>query len=420
MTATLERGLNALREQIDAPVASFFTSCVSCGLCAEACLFYKETGDPQYTPIHKLEPMKRIWQNEFTLLGRAKSLLGLGKKVDDEMLTEWETLVYDSCTLCGRCTLVCPVGNDITMMVRKLREGMSSSGHGPVELTGAAVRHTEGTSPMGNLSKALQARVKQAEALTDLEIELDKPDVDYLLLLSSHEIAAGPEMIESIAKIMAKAGKSWTISTEGFEATNVGIQLGNRDIAANLVMRIVNAAEKLRVKTVISPECGHAFQAVRWEGPNLIGRPYKFEVKHIIEVLDDFRAKGLLKTNGEKDHAKITFHDPCQVARRGGVIKEPRNLLNMVADNFVETENAGVMNWCCSGGGGVGANQRANEIQEKAFGRKKKQIQDVAPDKIVTMCSFCHTTLEDQLEIAEMDDIEVASLTEMMAEYLEE
>ncbi|MEZ5721991.1 MAG: hypothetical protein R3D59_10260 [Paracoccaceae bacterium] len=52
---------------------------------------------------------------------------------------------------------------------------------------------------------------------------LDKPDVDYLLLLSSHEIAAGPEMIESVAKIMAKAGKSWTISTEGFEATNVGI-----------------------------------------------------------------------------------------------------------------------------------------------------------------------------------------------------
>ena len=420
MTATLDRGLNALREQIDAPVASFFTSCVSCGLCAEACLFYKETGDPQYTPIHKLEPMKRIWENEFTLLGRVKSLVGLGKKVDDEMLTEWETLVYDSCTLCGRCTLVCPVGNDITLMVRKLREGMSSSGHGPVELTGAAVRHTEGTSPMGNLSKALQARVKQAEALTDLEIELDKPDVDYLLLLSSHEIAAGPEMIESIAKIMNKAGKSWTISTEGFEATNVGIQLGNRDVAANLVSRIVNAAEKLRVKTVISPECGHAFTAVRWEGPNLIGRPYKFEVKHVIEVLDEFRAKGLLKTNGEKDHAKITFHDPCQVARRGGVIKEPRNLLNMVADNFVETEDAGVMNWCCSGGGGVGANQRANDIQEKAFGRKKKQIQDVAPDKIVTMCSFCHTTLEDQLEIAEMDDIEVASLTEMMAEYLEE
>ena len=128
----------------------------------------------------------------------------------------------------------------------------------------------------------------------------------------------------------------------------------------------------------------------------------------IIEVLDELRAEGKLKTSGEKDHAKITFHDPCQVARRGGVIQEPRNLLNMVADNFVETEQAGVMNWCCSGGGGVGANQRANDIQAQAFGRKKKQIQDVNPEKIVTMCSFCHTTLEDQLEAAEMDEIEVA------------
>lgn len=418
MTATLERGLNALREQIDAPVASFFTTCVSCGLCAEACLFYQETGDPQYTPIHKLEPMRRMWQSEFTLLGKAKSMLGLGGKVDDAMLTEWETLVYDSCTLCGRCTLVCPVGNDITMMIRKLREGMSASGHGPVELNGAAVRHTEGTSPMGNLEKALEARVKQAEALTGLDIALDKPDVDYMLLLSSHEIASGPEMIEAIAKIMDKAGKSWTISTEGFEATNVGIQLGNRDIAANLVSRIVNAAEKLRVKTVISPECGHAFQAVRWEGPNLIGREYTFEVRHIIEVLDQFRAEGRLKTNGEKDHTRLTFHDPCQVARRGGVIREPRNLLGMVADNFVETEDAGVMNWCCSGGGGVGANERAHALQAKAFGRKKKQIEDVKPEKIVTMCAFCHNTLEEQLEANEMDHIEVASLTEMMAEYL--
>jgi len=399
-------------------VASFFTSCVSCGICAEACLFYKETDDPKYTPIHKLEPMKRIWENEFTLLGKVKSMVGLGKKVDDALLTEWEELVYDSCTMCGRCTLVCPVGNDITMMVRKMREGMSASGHGPKELVGAAVRHTDGTSPMGDLTKALKKRIEQAEKVTGLKINVDKPGVNWMLNLSSHEIASGEEMIASVAQIMDKAGETWTISTKGFEATNVGIQLGNKDVAANLVKRLVDVAEELGVKGMISPECGHAFQAIRWEGPNLLGKEYPFEVLHIIEVLDRFRAEGKLKVNGEKDHAKITFHDPCLVARRGGVIQEPRNLLNMVADNFVETEDAGVMNWCCSGGGGVGANQRANEIQEKAFGRKKKQIEAVNPEKIVTMCAFCHTTLEDQLEINEMDEIEVAGLTEMMAEYL--
>ena len=419
MTATLERGLNALREQIDAPVASFFTSCVSCGICAEACLFYKETGDPKYTPIHKLDLMRRMWSNEYTLLGRAKAMVGLGEKITDDDLTEWETLVYDSCTMCGRCTMVCPVGNDITMMIRKMREGMSASGHGPVDLVGAAERHTDGTSPMGDLTKALLARIKQASAETGLEIEVDKPGVDYMLILSSHEIASGEEMIAAVARIMHKAGITWTISTEGFEATNVGIQLGNRDVARNLVSRVVNAAEKLGVKGVISPECGHAFQAIRWEGPNLIGREYPFEVVHIIELLDKLRAEGKLKTKG-KDHDRITFHDPCQLNRRGGINKEPRNLLNMVSDNFIETEDAGTMNWCCSGGGGVGANERANELQARAFNIKKRQIEAVAPEKIVTMCAFCHTTLENQLEARNMDEIEVLGLTEMIGEYLDD
>ena len=43
MSASLDSGLNAFKEQIDAPVAAFFSSCVRCGLCAESCLFYTET-----------------------------------------------------------------------------------------------------------------------------------------------------------------------------------------------------------------------------------------------------------------------------------------------------------------------------------------------------------------------------------------
>ena len=30
------------------------------------------------------------------------------------------------------------------------------------------------------------------------------------------------------------------------------------------LQRIVDAAEKLKVKTVIGPECGHAYMAIRW------------------------------------------------------------------------------------------------------------------------------------------------------------
>jgi Fe-S oxidoreductase len=418
MSATLERGLNALREQIDAPVASFFSSCVSCGLCAEACIFYRETEDPKYTPIRKLDLMRRLWKSEYTLFGRIANMFGLMPKVTDADLTEWEELVYDSCTMCGRCSMVCPVGNDLTMMLRKMREGMSASGHAPVELIGAAGRHADLGSPMGELHPALHAQVKHAEKECGIPIEFDKPGVDYMVILSAQEIAEYPDVLSAMARIFKKAGVTWTISNEAFEATNVGIQIGNRDVARVLVQRVVDAAEKLGVKGVISPECGHAYQAIRWEGPNLIGRPYKFEVIHIIELLDQLRAEGKLKTKG-KDMEKLTFHDPCQINRRGGINAEPRNLMHMVAGNFVETDDAGTMNWCCSGGGGVGANERATDLRYKAFNRKKKQFEKVNPDKIVTMCAYCHHTLEEQLEEHNME-IEVAGLTELVAEYLDD
>ncbi|HSO79493.1 MAG TPA: (Fe-S)-binding protein, partial [Chromatiaceae bacterium] len=289
---SLERGLNALRAEIDAPVAAFFSSCVHCGLCAEACLFYVETGDPQYTPIKKLEPLRRVWQAEFTLFGRIKGLFGLNKKVTDEMLKEWEPLLYDSCSMCARCSMVCPVGNDIQYMIRKTREGMVAAGHAPEGLITAAARAVRTGSPMGLKWKTLQVQIDHVEASSGLKIPIDVEGADYLVLLSSMEIINFPEYLEAITKIFDHAGVTWTLSTDCYEATNAGIQIGNKDIAATLVQRIVDAAVKLKVKNVISPECGHAYTAVRWEGPNLIGKSYPFRVFHIIEVLDELRASG--------------------------------------------------------------------------------------------------------------------------------
>ena len=90
---TLERGLAALRAEVDGPVAAFFSSCVHCGICATACPFYVETGDPKYTPILKVEPLRRVWKSEFTLWGRLLSTLGLTKKVTDELLAQIDAAV---------------------------------------------------------------------------------------------------------------------------------------------------------------------------------------------------------------------------------------------------------------------------------------------------------------------------------------
>ena len=413
---SIEKGIQAIKAEIDAPVASFFSACVHCGLCAEACLFYTETGDPRYTPINKVEPMRRIWEQEYTLIGKIKALLGFSKPVDEKTFSEWETLVYDGCSLCGRCSLVCPVGNDISGMIRKIREGFAAAGHAPEGLIGATSRAVEIGSPMGVKLPAVKAQIGHLKEDTGLDAPLDVEGAEYMVLLSSMEIMNFPEYMEAIARIMKQAGKTWTISSKAFEATNSGIQIGVSDLAKVLVERVVNAAEELGVKTVISPECGHAFTAIRWEGANLIGRPYNFEVKHILEVLDEFTQQGLIKTEGMEE-AKLTFHDPCQIARKGGVVQQPRKLLNMIASNFVEMEDHGVMNWCCSGGGGVSANERADELKLTAFKRKKSQLDALGVDTLVTACANCRLTLEEGLEEYEMD-IPVVGLTEMLAEHL--
>ncbi len=419
MSASLQRGLNAFAEQIDAPTATFFSTCVRCGMCADACEFYVATGDPKYTPIHKLEPLERAWKQEYTFWGKLSKALGFAKPITDEELDQWEELLYDSCTLCGRCSMICPVGNDITYMIRKAREGMVASGHAPQELKDAAKRAVKIGSPMGVTLKALNAQIGHIEKDTGLKIPLDEEGAEYLALLSSMEVINFPEYLEALARIFKQAGVTWTLCSEAFEATNSGIQIGASDIAAELIERIVAGAEKLKVKTVISPECGHSYFALRWEGPNLIRRPFTFKVRHILEVLDQLRKQGRLKTEG-LEQARLTFQDPCQITRRGGVIEEPRNLLKMFAPHFVEMADHGKMNWCCGGGGGVSSNERADELRAKVFQNKKKaQIDALNVDTVVTACANCRIMFEEGLEQNNMD-IPVVGLTELVAEHLRE
>jgi Fe-S oxidoreductase len=420
MSASLQRGIDVLKEVIDAPVASFFNSCVHCGLCAEACLFYVETGDPKYTPIHKLEPLRRVYEQEFTLLGLIKKAIGLARPLTDDELAAWQPLVYDSCTMCGRCSLVCPVGNDIVYMVRKLREGMSVSGHAPEGIRGAVKRTIEIGSPMGVKWPAVQSVIKHQQAECGLDIPIDVAGADYLVLLSSMEIMNYPEYLGSLAKIFRKAGLTWTLSSQAFEATNAGIQIGTSDLARVIVKRIVDAAEQLGVKKVISPECGHAYMAIRWEGPNLIGRPFQFEVVHILELLDQLREQGKLKMKDQFD-TPLILHDPCQIVRRGGVLNAPEALIKSVAKNYIPVIDQQKWNWCCGGGGGTSAihTEDAEGLRSKAFRIKKRQIEEAGVTTMVTFCANCRIVIEEGFDHYEMPT-QLLGLTELLAEHLDE
>ncbi len=405
----------------DGVAASYFEACVHCGECAEACHFYLGTGEAKYTPTYKLFPMVKAYKRNKAPFSSVRKMLGLAPKplIEDE-LKEWETLVYDSCTMCGRCTTVCPMGIDIAGMIRVMREGYVAAGFVPEGLSEAVERVKATSSPMGVTPKALQAQIARQEKETGIKIEVDKKGADYMAILSSMEIMGYPEVIGAYARLFKVAGVDWTISTKAYEATNVGVQIGSGPLAKEIVQRVVDAAEELGVKYVISPECGHAYGAIRWAGPNMMGRQFKFEVIHIIELLDQLRREGRIPA-GPKDNRRITLHDPCQIVRRGGLLKEPRKLLDESCSDFVEMDGAGITNLCCGGGGGVSANPRAAELQNKAFDSKMQQLDGIKGlEAVVVPCGNCRGVFEEALEARGADHLEIIGLGELVAETLAE
>ena len=78
------------------------------------------------------------------------------------------------------------------------------------------------------------------------------------------------------------------------------------------------------------------------------------------------------------------------------------------------------MNWCCGGGGGVSSNERADELRLKVFSAKKRQLDAVNIEGLVTACSNCRHMLEDGLEENDMHDIELLGITELIADHLVE
>ena len=102
--ARVDAAMRSFVREIGVTSALHLESCVRCGLCADACHFYLTTGDPKYTPVRKLEPLRRAYLREVSPWAPVVRALGLVRKLGIDELQQWQELLYDSCTMCGRCT----------------------------------------------------------------------------------------------------------------------------------------------------------------------------------------------------------------------------------------------------------------------------------------------------------------------------
>lgn len=413
----INKAMHHFVKNFNTQTASYLEGCVHCGLCADACHYHVRTGDPRYTPIWKIELFKRTYKRQVGPFAFFMRLFGFKRHVTIEDLEEWQHLLYDSCTVCGRCSLVCPMGIDIAGMVSMARHGMFKAGLVPHELHETAKTAAETGSPLGITSEKFEDRLDWMADEHDIEIPLDKEKADVLCCMSSIEIQKYPDSMAATAKIMNAAGESWTFRTDGFEATNFGMLSGNTDWQKQSTMKLIDAAIKIGAKTIVLPECGHAYMALRWLGGNMYGKPLPFKVLHISEYLADALNSGKIKV--KKVDKSVTYHDPCQVSRRGGATQAARDVLRHLGVDVREMKNGGDYNWCCGGGGGVVAIKRADPLRYRVFRLKMEQVEATEADQLLSSCANCRQTFDDGQEHFNWD-YKMGSLMEVVAENLEE
>jgi Fe-S oxidoreductase len=415
------QAINTFVEETGGWIASQLEACTRCGICAEACHFYQATGNPEFAPVWKMELLARAYEQNFTWGGKLKKALHLQKAVEDEDLADWSKIIYEACTVCNKCALVCPMGIQIGPLIHDVRAGLAAAGMVPQDLMDAVEKQIEEGSPLGVTDDVFEDRIEWVADEWEIDIPVDKADADLLVIFSSIEIMKFPENIAVIARILTEAGENWTLSTTAREVVNFGFYEGSAEHTKLFLNRVLDGVRQLGVKRLLVTECGHAYDALRWTAPNLVEVPEDLEIEHIAGMLGDYVRSGriTLKPGALEGNGGITFHDACKIQRRGGHIEEPREILKIIAPtSFTEMTPNKEAAICCGGGGGVIAIKEADPIRFAAFGLKLDQIEDTKADTVVMACSNCRLQFLDG--VAHFDSaLKIRGLSELVAETME-
>lgn len=385
----IERVKETFRRRLDANMATYLETCLHCGMCAEVCHFYEATGEGKYTPIYKVEPLRRFYRRELAPMGTLRKLIMRDITAAD--LDEWQKLVYDSCTQCGRCDMICPMGIQISPMIGVMREAIAEAGMQPAENKALAREVLERGTIMG-IGPEDYRRIAGELRAEGLDVPLDKPKAQVVVLMSAMDAVLFRSAITATARIMGRLGLDWTIRTNAGDAAVFDWTSGDERAKAAVIRKIVAETVAAGAKTLIVPECGHGYAAMRWNAANVMGIELPFEVLAISEFVGREIQEGRLKVKALPAGKSVTYHDPCKVGRWSGVFDEPRNALKAIGVEVREMESHAKTNYCCGGGAGLVLNERATQLRQGAFRIKMREADATGAGSVVTACGHCRMT----------------------------
>jgi Fe-S oxidoreductase len=393
-------------------------------LCAEACHYYVSKAEADHIPARKSRNVSRIMR-EFGVPVRKRLESRAGNRTMDE---ETEATLYqaafENCSLCGRCSLACPMGLNTRRTLYLARKMFAAVGTLPSGLDGPVQTAIETGNYIGLATEDFVENIEWvAEELADeMEVEefpipLDKKGAEVLYVPHPLEVRDYPFLFMASVKVLNASGVDYTFSSHCFDTTNYGFYQGSRENTLKVVERMLEARERIGAKSIVQSPCGHGYRVLRYEAEEMLGKPFDFNVYTLVELLDRHIESGRIKLDEQALEGPVTFHDPCNIGRLGGILEEPRRILKRLTPDFVEMQPHGMWSFCCGGGGGLSATGDYGQKRIQVGKAKADQIRRTGARIVATGCYNCRTQIGELNRSYELG-VEVKSIVELVADAL--
>ncbi len=219
------------------PEGGHLDMCLTCGLCTAGC---------PATGLEGMDPRKFL----------RMAALGMDKEVTS---TPWIWM----CTLCRRCSHVCPMSIDIPQLVFHAREAWPREERpsGIVNSCDVALR-TPTASAMGIseedfefvVGDVLEEIRETQECCREIVAPVNKQGATFYLNQNSREPVTEPDEMVPLWKILNYVGADWTYGTAGWAAENYCMFAADTGAWKKIVETKVKAVEGLRADVWLNTE----------------------------------------------------------------------------------------------------------------------------------------------------------------------
>ena len=381
-------------------------SCIQCSRCQDACPAY-ETGK-ELSPS-ALEINKRYFINENSkILANGDAI---NKALTDWMLTEEAAW---SCTTCGYCVEVCPVGNEPMLDILRSRQNLvMMDSKFPKDAMETFDKMENYGNPWG-LSP--QDREVWMEG-KDVPLMRDKKQTDVLYWAgcSGAYDQRGKEISQSVVDVLKKAGVNF--ASLGNEETCTGDsarRIGNEYLFQMMANKNLKTFDKYKFKKIVT-QCPHCLTTLKNDYSELGA---DFDVVHHSQYIAELIKENKIKPEPWMDE-DVTYHDPCYLGRNSNEYDAPRDVIQSIMRDgkLVEMEQNKKESFCCGAGGGnmwyeIKTGERINK-------HRFNQAVETKAKTVAAACNFCNIMLEDGMKVTGNDkDMQVLDIAEMVSKGL--